>query len=153
MANGIATKRKSTFRMECGVHIQINAKPEKIWRLLTNAQDFPRWNTMVQNIEGRIALGETIKVKVPYAPNRVFNLKVSAWTPNQMMVWRDGAAPMFQGVRTYTLIPQSDGTTEFSMVEVLSGLMLPMIGGSLPDFAPPFERYAADLKKEAERGS
>jgi hypothetical protein len=153
MANGIATKRKSTFRMECGVNIRINAKPEKIWGLLTNAQDFPRWNSMVQNIEGRIALGETIEVKVPYAPNRVFNLKVSAWTPNQMMVWRDGAAPMFQGVRTYTLTPQSDGSTEFSMVEVLSGLMLPMIGGSLPDFASPFERYAADLKKEAERGS
>jgi hypothetical protein len=31
------------------------------------------------------------------------------------------------------------------------GLMLPMIGGWLPDFGPIFERYAADLKVEAER--
>jgi hypothetical protein len=36
------------------------------------------------------------------------------------------------------------------MSEVFSGLMLPMIGSRLPDFGPIFERYAADLKKEAE---
>ncbi len=44
-----------------------------------------------------------------------------------------------------------DGSTAFSMVEVLSGAMLPMIKGSLPDFGPMFETYAADLKREAER--
>ena len=36
------------------------------------------------------------------------------------------------------------------MVEVFSGVMLPMIKGSLPDFGPVFERYALDLKKAAE---
>jgi hypothetical protein len=66
------------------------------------------------------------------------------------MVWQDGFAPMFKGVRTYTLSPNSGGTTEFSMVEVFSGLMLLMIKGSLPDFKPNFEQYAADLKKAAE---
>ena len=30
-------------------------------------------------------------------------------------------------------------------------VMLPMIKGSLPDFGPAFEAYAADLKREAER--
>jgi hypothetical protein len=29
--------------------------------------------------------------------------------------------------------------------------MLPLIKGSLPDFGPVFERYASDLKSEAER--
>jgi hypothetical protein len=29
--------------------------------------------------------------------------------------------------------------------------MLPLIKGSLPDFGPVFERYASDLKREAER--
>jgi hypothetical protein len=36
------------------------------------------------------------------------------------------------------------------MREVLGGLMLPMIRRSLPDFGPPFEKYAADLKRAAE---
>ena len=43
-----------------------------------------------------------------------------------------------------------DGATEFTMHEAFSGLMLPMIRGTLPDFGPPFERYAADLKRAAE---
>ncbi len=34
-----------------------------------------------------------------------------------------------------------------------SGLMLPLIKGSLPDFRPIFERYGSNLKREAERGA
>ena len=60
-------------------------------------------------------------------------------------------APMFRGVRTFNLVPRADGSTDFTMKEVLSGLMLPLIRGSLPDFGPSFEAYAADLKREAER--
>ena len=150
-SDGRAVKKRETFRMECGVSIRIQAKPEQIWSLLTNAAEFPRWNSTVTSIEGQIALGQKIAVRVPIAPKRVFKLKVSAFEPGRRMVWQDGAPPMFKGVRTYTLSPATDGSTEFSMVEVFSGLMLPMIAGSLPDFAPAFERYAADLKRAAER--
>ena len=64
------------------------------------------------------------------------------------MIWSDGNA-MFKGVRTYTLMPKSDGTTDFTMSEVYTGLMLPMIASSLPDFRPTFEQYLSDLKREA----
>jgi hypothetical protein len=37
------------------------------------------------------------------------------------------------------------------MTEVFAGVMLPMIRGSLPDFGPIFEKYADDLRCEAER--
>jgi hypothetical protein len=66
------------------------------------------------------------------------------------MVWSEGAAPMFKGVRTYTLAPKSGGMTEFTMTEVLRGLAVPMAKGSLPDFVPIFETYAADLARAAE---
>jgi hypothetical protein len=36
------------------------------------------------------------------------------------------------------------------MRETFAGVMLPMIRGSLPDFAPVFETYAQDLKRAAE---
>jgi hypothetical protein len=38
------------------------------------------------------------------------------------------------------------------MAERFSGLILPLVKGSLPDFGPVFSRYADDLKREAERG-
>ena len=101
------------------------------------------------SITGRIVAGEKIALKARIAADRVFNLKVTDVVPNRSMVWRDGTAPMFTGVRTFTLAPTSDGTT-FSMAEVYSGIMLPMIAGSLPDFRQTFEQYFADLKREAE---
>ena len=150
-ANGKATKKASTFHMECAVGINIRAAPATIWTLLTNAADVPRWNSTVTSLEGDIALGNKLALRVPIAPGRVFRPKVTELVADKRMVWSDGAAPMFKGVRVYTLTPRSDGTTDFSMVETFDGVMLPLIKGSLPDFAPPFEQYAADLKREAER--
>jgi hypothetical protein len=67
------------------------------------------------------------------------------------MTWTGGFAPLFKGVRTFELTPQPGGSTIFVMQERFSGLMLPIVGHSLPDFGPVFECYAADLKHEAER--
>jgi hypothetical protein len=148
--SGKATQTKTTFRSECAVGVNIRAAPKTIWALLTNAADFPRWNSTVKGVEGPIALGSKLALRVAVAPERVFKPKVTQFEPEKRMVWSDGAAPMFKGVRTFTLTPRDDGSTDFSMIEVLSGVMLPMIKGSLPDFGPPFETYAADLKREAE---
>ncbi len=148
--DGRARRTKSTFRMEYAVAINVQVRPNRIWTLLTNAADFPRWNSTVKSIAGNIALGEKIQLRAMIAPERIFNLTVSEFVPEKQMVWRDGRAPMFTGVRTFTLTPKTDDSTDFSMAEVYSGLMLPMIAGSLPDFGPPFEQYAADLKREAE---
>lgn len=151
--SGRAHKVASAFRMECAVAITIQAPPQRVWSLLTSAADFPRWNSTVDSIEGEIALGQRLVLRVPIAPKRTFKPRVTAFEPDRRMEWSDGAAPMFRGVRTFTLSPSGDGGTDFSMVEVLSGIMLPLIKKSLPDFGPPFERYAADLKREAERRS
>jgi hypothetical protein len=146
-----ATKTSRTFRLECATTIDVRATPERIWALLTNAADFPRWNSTVTRIAGSIEQGEKLEIEVPAAPGRTFRPRVVKLEPGRTMVWSDGFAPMFKGVRTFTLAPNPDGSTAFSMVEVLSGVMLPMIKGSLPDFGPTFETYAADLKREAER--
>jgi hypothetical protein len=144
-----ATKSVDTFRIAHGISAQIRAPAERIWSLLTRASDFPRWNSTVTSIAGEIALGQKITVRVPTSP-RAFTLTVSQFEPQKRMVWESGFAPMFKGVRTYLLVPLSDGSTEFCMDEVMSGLMLPLIKSSLPDFSAVFERYALDLQRAAE---
>jgi uncharacterized protein YndB with AHSA1/START domain len=148
---GRANKTATAFRMECGVAINIRAEPETIWALLTHAADFPRWNSTVKSVEGEIVQGSRLAVRVEVAPGRVFKPRVTELVAPKRMVWSDGAAPMFKGVRTFALARRDDGSTDFEMVEVLYGVMMPLIKGSLPDFGPPFEQYAADLKREAER--
>ncbi|MFT3699930.1 MAG: SRPBCC domain-containing protein [Kofleriaceae bacterium] len=146
----MVTKSASTFRIETTVKVAIRATPAAIWRLLTDAAKFPSWNSTVTSIDGTIAQGQKLALRVPAAPKRVFKPKVVELEPEKRMVWAEGAAPMFKGVRTYTLSPNADGTTEFTMTEVLRGLAVPMAKGSLPDFGPIFETYAKDLAKAAE---
>jgi len=137
--------------MQCAVRCTIKAKRERVWSLLTDAEGLPRWNSTVTSLKGRVALGETLELTVPQAPKRVFKPTVTKLEPASVMEWSEGNAVMFKGVRTFTLTENPDGTTDFSMSEVFAGAMLPMIKGSLPDFAPAFEAYAADLRREAER--
>ena len=148
-ANGKAIEEKSTFRKSVGVATAINAPPEKIWSLLTDAANTPTWNSTVTEIAGTIAPGSRITIKVPIS-KRLFKVTVDEFQPPKRLVWSDGNA-MFRGVRTYTLTPGTGGTTIFSMVEVFTGLMLPMIAPSLPDFKPVFTQHAADLKAAAEK--
>ncbi|MGH7440504.1 MAG: SRPBCC family protein [Polyangiaceae bacterium] len=145
-----AEKTQSTFRMTCAVRVNIRATPDRLWALLTDAPSFPRWNSTVKRVGGTIALGQTLELEVPMAPGRTFKPKVTGFEPTRAMEWSEGMAPMFRGVRTYELSANGDGSTDFSMREVFSGVMLPMIKGSLPDFGPVFESYASDLKREAE---
>jgi hypothetical protein len=149
--NGRANKTKSAFRMEYTCGINIKATPSRIWSLMTNAADFPRWNSTIKSIEGKIAAGETIKLRATIAPDRTFNLAIIEYVPEKRMVWSDGNV-IFKGVRTYTVTPKGDGSSDFTMAELYTGAMLPLIAGSLPDFGPEFEKYAADLKREAEKG-
>ncbi len=146
----IATKTEKTFRMDCSVRCDIAASPARIWGLLTNAAAFPQWNSTVTSLKGEIALGQKLTLKVPLDPKRTFTPKVTKLEENRAMEWSDGMAPMFKGVRRFSLTPKANGVTEFEMTEVFFGVMLPMIKGSLPDFGPAFETYAADLKRAAE---
>ena len=146
----VSTASRSLFRRECSVTAEIDAGPDRIWQLLTDADDMVRWNSTLTSMAGTIGPGGKVRMEVPEAPGTVFEIEVTSFTPPHEMIWTQGNPIMFRGVRTYRLTPLSAGTTKFEMIEVFSGLALPMAAGRLPDFKPIFERFAADLKSEAE---
>jgi hypothetical protein len=138
----------TTYRVER----EIKAGPETIWALLTDAAGYPRWNPSVVGIEGRIAPGERIALTSTLNPKRAFKLKVSEFSPPTVMRWSDGMPlGLFSGVRTYRLVPRG-GVTAFSMEEVFSGLMAPLITKTIPDMTQSFEQFADGLKRAAEAG-
>ena len=143
------TKAQSVFSMSCRVEVNVRAKAQGVWRLLTDAKGFPSWNSTVSRIEGQISEGQRLRVHVP-GTNRTFTPKVSDIVPNERMTWTGGFAPMFKGVRTFELRSRSDGSTDFAMEERFSGLMLPLAKGSMPDFGAVFATYANELKRAAE---
>jgi hypothetical protein len=144
------SQTRSAWSMACRVELNISAKAERVWRLLTDAKDFPRWNSTVRSIDGQIRDGEQLRMRVP-GTDRVFTPRVSGVVANERMTWTGGFWPLFKGVRTFELTSRADGSTQFAMQERFSGWMLPLVKRSLPDFAPIFEQYANDLKRESER--
>ena len=131
--------------------VEIQAAPEMIWSILTDAPGWTSWNTTIDKLEGRIALGEKVKLFVKLNPGRAFPVTVSTFDAPRTMVWTGGMPlGLFKGERTYALTPKSNGA-EFSMTEVFSGPMSPLIEKSIPDMQPAFDEFAACLKRRAEQ--
>jgi uncharacterized protein YndB with AHSA1/START domain len=143
--NGKATTTKTTFSRQTSVSIEIKADPTIVWALLTKASDYPSWNSTVISIEGKIGLGEKIKLKSILDSKRTFKLTVKEFEPEKKLVWGDG-----QGNRIYNITKNGNGTITFSMTEKIGGLMFPMYSKIIPSFDKSFEQFASDLKKEAE---
>jgi hypothetical protein len=131
--------------------IAIQAAPEAIWRILTDAAGYPGWNTTVSQVDGLIALGETVTVHAKVAPGRAFPVKVVEIDAPRRMVWRGGMPlGLFKGERVFELRPQAGSGVEFTMREGYSGWLAPLITKSIPDLQPAFDEFAACLKARAE---
>jgi uncharacterized protein YndB with AHSA1/START domain len=143
--DGKAVTIKTTFHRETSVSIDINADAAIVWELLTGAPDYPRWNSTITSITGRIALGEKIKLRSILDTKRTFTLKIKVFEPEKRLVWGDS-----QGNRVYTITQNGNGMVTFSMTEKIGGCMFPLYAKHIPSFDQSFEAFASDLKKESE---
>jgi hypothetical protein len=133
------------------VKTSIHAAPELIWTLLTDAPGYTRWNTTVEKVDGKIAQGERITVHAKINPGRAFPVRVMEFSPSRRMVWTGGMPlGLFKGERTFQLETRLNGDVDFSMREVYSGLMAPLVVRSIPDLQPSFDEFASALKRAAE---
>jgi hypothetical protein len=138
--------------MEYRASSSIEADPDRIWTILTDAPAYADWDNGVVRIEGTIAPGERIKIFSELDPKRGHPVKVTRFEPGRGMTWTGGMPlGLFRGVRTFELVPSENGTTSFTMEERFSGPLRPLIGRTLPDFGPSFEKFASGLKQRAER--
>jgi uncharacterized protein YndB with AHSA1/START domain len=80
---------RKTFSRTTAVSTVIHADPGIVWALLTNADDYKRWNSTIISVEGNIAKGEKIRLKSTLDPKRTFNLKVRQFEPEKTLVWGD----------------------------------------------------------------
>lgn len=144
LQEGKATTNRTTFSRETSVSTTILADPAIVWALLTHAADFPRWNSTVTSLKGEIKEGSTIELKSILDEKRTFKLKIKEFVPEKRLVWGDA-----QGNRVYSLERRAGGVL-FSMTEKIGGLLFPLFAGMIPSFDESFEKFAADLKREAE---
>lgn len=143
--NGNAITIKKTFSRTTTISVIINADVSIIWKLLTNVSNFSRWNSTILSIEGEIVLGGRIKLKNYLDPKRTFKLKIKEIIPQKKIVWGDS-----MGSRTFTLEESGTGGVLFVMTEKIGSILFPLFANKIPSFDESFEKYAEDLKNEAE---
>jgi uncharacterized protein YndB with AHSA1/START domain len=138
--------------MATSYHVErrIDAPPDRVWGLLTDASSYRDWNRSVLSIEGKIAAGETVSLVSIANPKRTFRLHVTEVTAPTRMVWRDGMPlGLFTGERTYLIEPR-EGVTHFEMTEVYTGLLSGLFTKAIPDLTESFNLFADSLKRAAE---
>jgi hypothetical protein len=130
---------------------EIDASPEAVWAVLSDGTTWPSWDSGVEAVEGRIAIGETIKIRSQAAPGREFPVKVTRFDPPAHLRFTGGMPlGLFRGVRTYEVSAGVNGQATFRMREEYSGPLLPLIWRSMPDLGPSFQRFARGLKQRVE---
>ena len=124
--------------------------PEDVWRVLCDKQRLLDGGFGILRIDGEIAPGARFKLWSEASPKRAFALRVTEFSPPHRMVW-EGGMPLglFKGVRTFTLTPALGGT-DFRMREDYTGPLSGLIGKSIPDLGPSFEKFADALKSLSE---
>jgi len=144
------TMYQRAFSMVWGVRVDIDASAGHIWSILTDAKNFPRWNSTVTSVEGDIREGGRLRLRLP-GTSSLYEFTVSGVVPDERMVWTGGFAPMFKDVRRFMLMKRPDGTTAVWMTERFAGLMVPFVKSSLSRLDRVFARFANDLKSVAEQ--
>ena len=133
---------------------EINASPETIWRILTDAPKYTDWDPSLISLTGTISSNEKLTIFSKLSPKRAFKVTVSEFVPNRKMVWVSGMPlGLFKGERTFTLEPPTNGKVKFTVQEVFTGLLLPLFERSIPDMNPVFTHFAKGLKTKAESGN
>jgi hypothetical protein len=131
---------------------RIAASPGDVWALLTDVGGWRDWDSGVDRVEGRVALGETLTIYATMIRTRPFSVTVTELRPGEAMRWR-GGLPFGLAVieRNYILDAQDDGSTVLTVREDHSGPLAALLGRTTPDLNPSFRQFCAGIKARAEQ--
>jgi hypothetical protein len=136
--------------------IRINAAPDKVWAVLTDFNNYPNFNPFIRSLEGEVAVGHNIKVKItpPDAAGMTFTPKVLKFEQNKEFRWLGKLLfrGLFDGEHAFVLIDNGDGTTTFEHSERFTGMLVPFFKKMIDDNTRRgFEAMNAKIKALAEQ--
>lgn len=111
---------------EIRTEIIIRSKPEKIWDILTDFENYPNWNPFIIFVEGKVEEGNQITVRIapPGGKTMIFRPTIITRTENQELKWLGTVLfkGLFDGEHTFKLKDNGDGTVTFAHSEQFRGI-------------------------------
>lgn len=134
--------------------IIINAAPEKIWKVLLDFENYPRWNPFIRSIKGETKVGEklSISIKPPDGMGMSFTPVVLNLEPKKELRWKGklGMKGIFDGEHYFKLVDDAHGSTKFIQGEKFSGILVPLMPKALEKTKEGFEQMNKAVKEECE---
>ena len=143
---------------EIEARIDIDASPERVWRVLTDFDRFPVWSPSIRRISGPLRQGAQIEFEGTLEGGRSMRFQPTLLTvsPNRELrwlgrLWRPG---LFDGEHRFLIEPLDENRSRLIQSEQFRGLLVPilfaMIGKST---LRSFEPTNTALKARAESGA
>jgi hypothetical protein len=108
----------------------IRAPAERVWAEMTDFGSFPDWNPFVREAQGRLAVGERLKIRLrlDHGLKMTFKPRVTVVEPNRELRWLAtlGRPGVFDVDRAFLIEPH-DGGVKFVMSEECTGWLTPVM--------------------------
>ncbi len=136
--------------------IDIDASPERVWRVLTDLAAFPDWNPFIVQAEGRLEVGGRLKLRMQPVGGRAVTLKptVTEVVERSLLRWRGsvGLPGVLDAEHIFQLEDRDGEGTRLHQDERFQGLLLPLMAKALHrQTLPAFTAMNDALKARAER--
>lgn len=136
--------------------INIKASASNVWRILTNFAEYPTWNPFIKSIEGKLELGEKLKVTIcpPGIKPMTFHPKIISYKENHHLTWQGHLIipGLFDGEHSFEIYKKSGGVIQFIQKESFTGLLVPFLSKNLDtNVQQGFKLMNKALKEKAEQ--
>ena len=131
--------------------ITINASKEKIWKILTNFENYPEWNSFIKSVSGDVKVGNQILIELQGMTFKPIVLTLNEDTELKWLghLWFKG---LFDGEHQFKLTDNGNGTTNFEQSENFSGILVKLFSKNLDkDTKNGFEQMNKELKQRVEK--
>lgn len=140
---------------ELRVEIEIQASADRVWQILTDFANFPKWNPFIRRASGepRIGAGLEVFLQPSGAKGMTFRPEVLKAEPNRELRWLGHllVPGLFDGEHIFTIEPLGLNHVRFVQRETFTGLLVPLFArGLLTETLRGFEEMNHALKIQAE---
>ncbi len=138
----------------CGQYIYteipIEARPETIWAILADNENYPTWNPYHVKVEGTLAIGATLLVDIhkPNGKELTIHPKVMRIIPEKELSWGGGIKGLFFGEHVFLIEQSEHGITRVIQKEYFKGIFVPF--ASLEAIEEGYNAMNQALKARAE---
>jgi hypothetical protein len=140
---------------EIYTEIMINSSAKLVWDILTDFDNFPKWNPFMKQISGELREGSRIQVLIkPYNSRDItYKPTILDLKHEEKIKWLGNTwiPHLFDSEHSLILKKIDENRILFVQKEKFSGILVPILIGLLKNTEISFKMMNEALKKEAEK--